>query len=276
MAAAVVVPMFWERGSLLATAITPIIVAIVSEALNRPAKVITKAAPRVTRRTGTGAAVRAEQPTGVGARGEGPERVSRWGDEDDPFGLRTPQRRRRRRFPWKLAITTGLLAAVIGAAVVTASELALFGHSVGHSDRSTSVFGGKRASATPTATPTADGDADRDGDRGRRPRRRPPTPTETATPRDRDRDPHRHAARQATPQTGTPPTTEATPGADAVADGQGQDPHLADRPHGEGVEPRRRARPRATSARARRTSRAPRRASRPRSSAATSRPPSRS
>ena len=70
VAAAIVVPMFWERGSLLATAITPIIVAIVSEALNRPAKVITKAAPRVTRRTATGAAVRAEQPTGVGARGE--------------------------------------------------------------------------------------------------------------------------------------------------------------------------------------------------------------
>ena len=89
MAAAIVVPLFWERGSLLATAITPIIVAITSEALNRPAKVITKAAPRVTRRTGTGAAVRATQPAGVGARGQGPERVSRWGDEDDPFGLRT-------------------------------------------------------------------------------------------------------------------------------------------------------------------------------------------
>ena len=28
-----VVPMFWARGSLLATAITPIIVALVSEAL---------------------------------------------------------------------------------------------------------------------------------------------------------------------------------------------------------------------------------------------------
>ena len=42
MAAAIVVPTFWERGSLLATAITPIIVALVSEALNRPAKVITR------------------------------------------------------------------------------------------------------------------------------------------------------------------------------------------------------------------------------------------
>ena len=80
VAAAIIVPMFWERGSLLATAITPIIVALVSEGLNRPAKVITQVTPRVTRRSATGAAVRAEQPTrrrrarrrpraGVGARG---------------------------------------------------------------------------------------------------------------------------------------------------------------------------------------------------------------
>ena len=71
VAAAIVVPTFWEKGSLIATAITPIIVAIVSEALNRPAKVITAAAPRVTRRSATGAALRSEQPTGVGARGGG-------------------------------------------------------------------------------------------------------------------------------------------------------------------------------------------------------------
>ena len=64
VAAAIVVPMFWERGSLLATAITPIIVALVTEALNRPTKVITQAAPRVTRRTGTAAAVRARAAHG--------------------------------------------------------------------------------------------------------------------------------------------------------------------------------------------------------------------
>jgi len=161
VAAAIVVPMFWERGSLLATAITPIIVAIVSEALNRPAKVITSVTPRVTRRTGTGAALRAEQRTGVGARGEGPEQVSKWGDEEDPFGLRTPERKRNLRFPWKLTVITGLLAAVIGAGVVTASELAIFGHSVGGKDRSTSVFGGSGSASdeqeeeTPTPTPTA-------------------------------------------------------------------------------------------------------------------------
>ena len=84
---------------MLATAVTPIVVALVSEALNRPTKVITTATPRVTRRTATGAAVRAEQPTGVGARGEGPERVALWGDADDPFGLRTPARQAAARLP---------------------------------------------------------------------------------------------------------------------------------------------------------------------------------
>ncbi|WP_028063101.1 hypothetical protein [Solirubrobacter soli] len=154
VAAAIVVPMFWERGSLIATAITPIIVAIVSEALNRPAKVITAAAPRVTRRSATGAAVRSPQPTGVGARGDGPEQLPP--RRDDPFGLYEDEKPGRR-FPWRLAIVTGLLAAVIGAAVVTASELAVFGHQIGNTHRSTGLLGGKssKATATPTATPTA-------------------------------------------------------------------------------------------------------------------------
>jgi hypothetical protein len=197
VAAAIIVPYFWERGSLIATAVTPIIVALVTEALNRPAKVITQVTPRVARRTGTGAAVRSEQPTGVGARGEGPERVSRWGDEDDPFGLRTPERKPRRRFPWKLGVITGLVAAVIGAGVVTASELAIFGHSVSHSNRSTSVFGGsdnsakddKQATPTPTATETAT-----------------EAPTETATPEATE---SATATPTATPSATATPTTPA-------------------------------------------------------------------
>ena len=190
MAAAIVVPMFWERGSLIATAFTPIIVAIVSEALNRPAKVITAVAPRVTRRSATGAAVRAEQPTGVGARGEGPEQVSRWGTEDDPFGLREPPRRQRR-FPFRLAVITGLLAAVIGAGVVTASELAIFGHQIGNSERSTGLLGGKPRKTSRRRRPPR---------RPRRPRPATPTatPTETATETP-TADAERHASPTPTP-----------------------------------------------------------------------------
>jgi hypothetical protein len=186
VAAAIVVPMFWARGSLIATAITPIIVAVVSELLNRPAKVITQVTPRVTRRSATGAALRSQQPSGVGARGEGPEQLPPR-RRDDPFGL-YEQERPRRRFPLRIAVVTGLLAAVIGAGVVTASELALFGHQIGNSDRSTGLLGGRSRSAdetpTPTATPTA-------------------TATETATPT-------ATATETATPEESATPTATET------------------------------------------------------------------
>ena len=196
------------RGSLIATAITPIIVAIVSEALNRPAKVITAAAPKVTRRSATGAALRSEQPTGVGARGGGPEQLPP--RREDPFGL-YEEEKPRRRFPWRLAVITGLLAAVIGAGVVTASELAVFGHQIGNTQRSTGLLGGK--SEQEHGDPDGDGHADRD--RGRR--------RDADADRDRDRDadrdrerhpdarpPHpRH--RDPAPQLATPTATPRRP-----------------------------------------------------------------
>jgi hypothetical protein len=184
VAAATIVPLFWERGTLIATAMTPVIVALVSEALRRPAEKITAVAPKVTRRTATGVAVRrfdpaaAEtlHPESVGARGRGPERLepeaplvpSGGVSADDPFGLRAPSRPAR---PWwKIGLATGALAFVIGAGVVTASELAVFGGSVsGSSHGRTSLFGGNthKSKATPTPTPSASAT---------------PDATETATP----------------------------------------------------------------------------------------------
>jgi hypothetical protein len=203
VAAAIVVPMLWEKGSILATAITPIIVAVVSEALNRPAAVIKTAAPRVARRTATGAAVRTRTPTGVGARGDGPEQLPPRGH--DPFGLYEDERPRGNRRPLKLALITGLLAFIIGAGVVTASELALFGHSVGQSHRSTGLFGGhtSKATATPTATPTATETPTATQTATPTPTRTitaTPTPSATATP----------GIQQAAP-TATPPAAAPTP-----------------------------------------------------------------
>jgi hypothetical protein len=205
VAAAIVVPTFWERGSLIATAITPIIVAVVSEILNRPAKVITQVTPKVTRRSATGAALRSKQPSGVGARGDGPEQLPP--RRDDPFGLYEPERPRRR-YPLRIAVITGLLAAVIGAGVVTASELTLFGHQIGNSQRSTGLLGGKSrksdATPTPTATPTATATATATPEESAT-----PTATETAVP-----------SATASPNTATvtpaptatvPPTASATP-----------------------------------------------------------------
>src|SRR3954447_15440205 len=81
-AAATVVPLIWERGTILATAMTPVIVALVSEGLRKPVETVSAVAPRVARRSGTGAAVRRYAPTTsrtrapgrIGARGEGRER----------------------------------------------------------------------------------------------------------------------------------------------------------------------------------------------------------
>jgi hypothetical protein len=212
VAAATVVPLFWRQGTLVATAMTPVIVALVSEALRKPVERVSAVAPRVARRTGTGAAMRrfepeaaeTRDPAGVGARGRGPERFEplpphlRDGTPatrtDDPFGLRASQRRR----PWlKLGLVTGLLAFVVGAAAVTASELAIFGGSVSGERGRTTIFGGEKKSttheekrqdeeATPTTTP--EGEAT-------------PEATPTVTPE-----------ATATPEaTTTPPPTEAVP-----------------------------------------------------------------
>lgn len=193
--AATVVPLFWEHGTVIATAMTPVIVALVSEGLRKPVQHVSAVAPKVARRSGTGAAVRradpatarTRDPERVVARGDGPERFEPLPGhlrddapsvrDDDPFGLRKASRTPRPRL--KIALVTGALAFVIAAGAVTASELAIFGGSVS-SDRRTSLFGGQKSSAdtteeekageeaTPTATPQ-DGEAT-------------PTPTATATP----------------------------------------------------------------------------------------------
>src|SRR3954454_17017216 len=194
VAAATIVPMIWERGTVLATAMTPVIVALVSEGLRKPVEAVSAVAPRVARRSGTGAAVRRYDPAAapprdaaqIGARGQGPERFDPLPPhlredapsvrDDDPFRLRKAQRAPRARL--KIALITGALAFVIAAGVVTASQLALFAGSVA-GDRRTSLFGGaKRASkqdekATPTPTVTA---TPQDGATAT------PAPTETPEP----------------------------------------------------------------------------------------------
>jgi hypothetical protein len=182
-AAATIVPLFWEQGTLFATAMTPVIVALVSEALRKPVEHVKTVAPRVARRSGTGAAVRQYDPeaartrdtAGVGARGRGPERFEPLPPHrreetpairsDDPFGLRTAERRRPR---LKIALVTGVLAFLMAAVAVTASELTLFGGSVSGERGRTTLLGGKTSAekrqepqqqeeeATPTATPDAE------------------------------------------------------------------------------------------------------------------------
>jgi hypothetical protein len=163
VAAAVIVPMIWERGTLVATAMTPVIVALVSEGLRKPAEAISTVAPRVTRRSATGAAVRSPErfePLPPDERDLEPEVR-----EDDPFGLRAAPKPRHH---WKIALATGAVAFVIAAVFLTSSELVFGGPATSSSGRTT-LFGGHKETPTATATPTTSGE------------REQATPTATAT-----------------------------------------------------------------------------------------------
>jgi hypothetical protein len=164
------VPMIWERGTLVATAMTPVIVALVSEALRKPAEKISTVAPRVTRRSATGAAVRSPErfdPLPPGERDAPPEVRA-----DDPYGLRASPRPRHH---WKIALATGAVAFVVAVVALTGTELVFGGPATKDSGRTT-LFGGssnKSEEATPTPTPTPSADAKETAT---------PAPTETATP----------------------------------------------------------------------------------------------
>jgi hypothetical protein len=152
VAAAVVVPLFWDRGTLIATAMTPVIVALVSEALRKPAEKITAVNPLATRRTGTGAAVRDPDFDPLPPR-EREAAVRR----DDPFGLRERPKLRRRH--WWIALATGAAAFAVAVAVLTMSELVFGGPATRDGGDTTFFPGGTReredATPTPTATPEA-------------------------------------------------------------------------------------------------------------------------
>ncbi len=153
-AASIIVPLFWQRGSVLAAAITPIVVTLVSESLKRPVTKVQEVA--VWRKTPQGTAVR--QPAGRDYQPVDPDEERIEVDPqhpDDPFGLYEDEGggffTRRKVI---IALVTGVLAFGIAAVVVTAGELT-FGGSTSSGSKTT-FFGGRRSS-TPTPTPDAQG-----------------------------------------------------------------------------------------------------------------------
>lgn len=178
VAAAVIVPLIWERGTLVATAMTPVIVALVSEGLRKPADRIT-AATKTVRRSATGLAVR-----DPGFDPLPPEERDVELREDDPFGLREKPRARHH---WKLAVATGVAAFAVAAVFLTASELVLGGPATRDSGRTTLIGGGAddEPEATPTATPEATDEPEETAEPTATPTPTPtvtPTPTPTVTP----------------------------------------------------------------------------------------------
>ncbi|MEA2405530.1 MAG: hypothetical protein QOE08_2177, partial [Thermoleophilaceae bacterium] len=125
-AAAIVTSAFWKGGTVISAAITPVIVSIIKEIVERPRDVVRRASAF------TVTSERAAPAThGRAARRDTPPVAP----------IRTYGTPARRRIHLKVALVTGLIAFLIAAVVLTVPEL-VFGGSVatkGH----TTLFGGQ-------------------------------------------------------------------------------------------------------------------------------------
>jgi hypothetical protein len=165
LAAALVVSKLWGGGTLFGAAMTPVIVALVSEGLRRPATIVTSvretrssrydpvAEGRAGLREGDLDRARATMPAAAAAERR-VHRVS--GSGGSGFSLRLPRPR------VIAAVVTGLVAFALAVVFLTGSELVL-GKSVVSSSkrttfvpvhRSTSTGTTKTTDTTPTATTT--------------------------------------------------------------------------------------------------------------------------
>lgn len=149
--AAYVTSEIWAPGTLASAAITPVIVALVKEALAKPADVVTRAVPvrGVVRSAGrpdepapSYEPVQPLESAGVEQRVPQPGEIP---GRSRPFTGRG----------WRMAVVTGLLGFVIAAVIITVPEF-VAGKSASGGDRQTTFFGGdkKKSDDTPSTTTT--------------------------------------------------------------------------------------------------------------------------
>jgi hypothetical protein len=163
LSAAMVSSRLFPPGTIYASALTPVIVAAVSEMLNRPAERVSQL--RTQRRTLVHEAARAPQGEEAAAL-RGAPGFAHGGAADDELGgngngngngstppIRIHGRRPRLLHP-KVWLVTGLVAFMVAAAALTLPEL-IFGGALASQHRTT-YFGGGSSSATTgtTKTPT--------------------------------------------------------------------------------------------------------------------------
>jgi len=153
LTAAIVTSTFWQRGTPITAALTPVIVAIASELYGRPARRITELGAARTRRLGENVSERERVPTGAPPERWRPEAL-RPPDESDLGPMRVYRTEQRsspiRRVHIRAALVTAALAFVIAAAVLTLPEL-VFGGSVA-SHGKTTFFGGGHQRSHKTST----------------------------------------------------------------------------------------------------------------------------
>jgi hypothetical protein len=134
--AAAVTSQLWIAGTWIAAALTPLLVALVSELLHRPTEKIARAmtadrpALQLDESEAPPAPAPRPDPEGPGAA---PVRIYRQPTAPPPS---------RRKIALGAVAVTALLGLLIGAAALTAAEL-IAGQSFGKSDSATSLVGGK-------------------------------------------------------------------------------------------------------------------------------------
>jgi hypothetical protein len=216
LTAAIVTSTFWQRGTPITAAITPVIVALASELYSRPAKRITELSSRAgTVRTSRFSEQRERVSTGAPRDFEShrPEPL-RPPDESEPGPVRVYRTEQRsspiRRVHIRVALVTAAIAFAIAAATLTLPEL-VFGGSVA-SHGKTTLFGGAthrhkssnhKNNSSSSSTQTA-------------PTTSAPAPTTTA-PAPSTTTPPAQTAPQTTAPTQTPPGSPAPQGTTAPA-----------------------------------------------------------
>jgi hypothetical protein len=170
LTAALVTSRIWTAGTPITAAVTPVIVALVSEMLHRPAE-------KVVRRFTTDSTAVEPEPEPGGAPHPPEPQVPRTREPAQPWRESVPGATptgtgtgpvrvygrptgRRRRIALGAVVVTGLLAFAIAAAALTIPEL-IAGQSIGKSGSKSTLFGGHRhkakqrpQSTTPTQTQT--------------------------------------------------------------------------------------------------------------------------
>jgi hypothetical protein len=149
--AATVVSRLWQAGTVWATAMTPVIVALVKEAVERPAKRVSSIASRAASPP-LARATRAVAEPPPEAYAPPPPVV---GHDPQLSEMRVYRRERATGRRWKLAVITGLLACAIAIAAMTLPEL-VAGRSVVSGSHHTTIFGGRRSTSTSTTKTKTD------------------------------------------------------------------------------------------------------------------------
>ena len=153
----------WAPGTLASAAFTPVIVALIKEALDKPTEVVARAVPvkgvvRSARPAGSEPPTEVRPPAGEGA---GAAPASPLAYEDPATRVAQPgeiqyHASRSRMRGWRLAVVTGLLGFLIAAVVLTVPEL-VAGRSASDGARDTTIFGGggkDRGSSAPATSTT--------------------------------------------------------------------------------------------------------------------------